>query len=123
MSRRSKSKNTRDGFTIANPRLSFKNTLLRPARARPFQQIEDLRTFHPDGPLRSRRGFITAHHSLSVSRSRSSRVPAGLRFTNPYQVLTCVRRKIRKQVLFAKGGAGSRKMRRPKYNYMSSVRC
>lgn len=45
-------------------------------------------------------------------------------FRAPFRVVLCVRRKIRRQVMFAVGGAGSgRKMRRPRRNRFSKVRC
>lgn len=123
---RSKSnlRNTRDVRYIAKPSLSFRPNISHGlSLANSLQQISDRRLFHPDGIFRSAVNFKNAPHSLSVSNPFSRRLSPAVKFSNPHKVLVCVRRKIRKQILFAKGGAGSRRMRKPVYNYYSSVRC
>lgn len=126
----------------------------RPSRLpRPIpvlREIEDRRTFHPD-PIRDARSFDTPYHRLVVSKplrpssyvnpfSRSSSLspravsPRAFRspvlspsvaFHAPEKVLICVRRAVRKEVMFAKKFAGGRggRQRRPKYNWFSSVSC
>lgn len=46
-------------------------------------------------------------------------------FQHPWQVMICIRRKRRKEVIFAKGkaGSGKRKQKRPHRNFWSEVRC
>lgn len=89
-------------------------------------EIEDRRTFAPDGRARSTRSsrrsripFIA--HDLSSIRSNFS-VPVHIGFKAPRYVAVCVRRKQRREVLMAKGKGGGRH-RRPKRNNLSSVRC
>lgn len=125
MSHRSKnSLNTRDVRYIAKPRLSFLNSFSHTSRiSTPLQQISDRRIFHPDRLVRNAVSTLNAPHALAVANPYSRKLSSNVRFQNPHKVLVCIRRKIRKQILFAKGGAGSRKMRRPTYNYYSSVRC
>lgn len=106
----------------------------------PLALIEDQRFFHPDGDNRpvmsignlpinrieaapnvdanrkSQRGF----RPLSV-RGSSSLVFGRDAVGNP--AVRCVRRQVRKEVLFAKGKGGSRKPRRVKRNRYSSIGC
>lgn len=116
---KSKNRNTRARHAFANRRLS-----LRPlSTSRPSLSFEDRRTFHPDGLLRSPRVIGTTFHSLTATPTRSRSVPFGVGFVTPHKVLLCVRRKLRREVMFAKGGAGRRRMRKPNRNYYSDVRC
>lgn len=48
---------------------------------------------------------------------------ARLAFSVPHEVLTCIRRKQRKQVLFAKRKAGKSGQKKPKWNDESYIRC
>lgn len=116
-----KSRNTRDNRVIANrPRLGLRplSSLFSTGVSR---QIEDRRLFHPDGYSRPASSFQSFNHRLRASPSR--KLPFGVGFVSPSKVLVCVRRKIRREVMFAKGGAGSRRMSRPRRSYYSDVRC
>lgn len=102
-----------------------------------FSGIADARTYFPD--ISFNRQSSVSRPLLQVARKpvkRQSRVIASpvnqvvpdgrrseyLRFAVPSQVLICVRRKQRRQVLFAlgKGGSGHRN---PKWKAESRIRC
>lgn len=103
--------------------------------------MSDDRTWHPDRrrPLRTVSGTRIlplspspmARAKLAGSRqnttSNATRDMAGLSpflsFRAPKKVVLCVRRKQRREVMFAVGGAGTRKMRRPTRTFWSEVRC
>ena len=119
---RSRSRNTRVIRNNANLRLSLPSrSLSRPSLS--MMEIEDRRQFHPSGRQRGAALFNVSHHNLQATPSRRRLIPKSVSFVTPDRVLLCVRRKIRKEVMFAKGGAGSKKMRRPKRNHYSDVRC
>lgn len=130
MSKKSRNRNrssvrvdTRDVRGIANPFLGLRSHSVTPV-LNSLREVEDLTRFHPDGLDRGRRLVTSAPVSHVVAPTPKSRpVPFGISFANPDKVITCVRRKRRREVLFARGGAGSRKMRRPRFNSRSDVRC
>ena len=132
----------------ASPRLSVFARLVRPPVAiRPgrirtiLQELEDRREWHPEGPARSARGFFIPRHRLvaRVSSPQSGRtsssfqspflpslssVPISVGFQAPKQVAICIRRKVRREVIFAKGKAGRGVRRRlPTRNFYSEVPC
>lgn len=87
-------------------------------------EIEDNRHFHPEDDerdalnTRGRPGsfsvtpFHTVHPRSVIARSyltgapRGFQVPVGVKFSNPLSVVACIRRKMRRAVLFAKGKTG-----------------
>lgn len=84
-----------------------RSPLLRP------DLIEDRRTFDPfplSRPIRKIRGTAKLVHRASpvtaARRAVRSRVPTHIAFADPRRVAVCIRRKIRKQVLFAIRGTG-----------------
>jgi len=81
-----------------------------------LSELSDRRRWHPQ-PNHMR------HHGLRVDRSGKRSLSPFVGFQAPERVLVCVRRKRRREVMFAKGGAGRRRMRRPRRNYWSDVRC
>lgn len=120
----------RDLSTIANrPRLL--DTIQYPFKAFSLTPVEDRRTYHPDGPFRPARTFRGTPASVSGSRkldhrakSRSFRnLSSVINFQVPSSVLICVRRKSRREVLFArkKTRRGSRSGR--SRNWFSSISC
>lgn len=121
---KSKFRNTRANRGFANNALLS----LRPS-INPFSIgviPDDRRTFHPDQSTRFPRASLSYANNIGVSRSaknKSRRFPFAVGFKSPSRVYLCVRRKVRREVMFAKSGAGSRRMRRPKRNYYSDVRC
>jgi len=110
-----------------------------------WRSIEDLRTYDPGGPYRSARTFratpvqVTRLSNVAIRPSGNVYRPArgvkrmrtetpalgrdGLAFTMPKSVLVCARRKMRKEVLFAKRktGKGSRSIKRR--NIWSEIKC
>lgn len=98
-----------------------------------LSEIEDRRTYHPDGPRRPARSFLRSRHRLTdlnkkAPRSRANRtalsnVSGRLAFQGPENVLVCVRRNMRRQVMFAKKKTGRRGQRPPRRNWFSSISC
>lgn len=114
----------RDTFAISNRRLLLPlldlTTITPPDLLR---SIEDRRTFYPERATRPASSFSRPRHRLEVSPGYNI-LPFGVRFEEPRKVLVCVRRKQRREVLFAmkrtgKGG-GKRRHKRGPY---SDVRC
>lgn len=67
-------------------------------------------------------------HKLHRTTRNQTRHRAALRrdfkFTAPDQVAVCVRRKERREIIFASGNGGARRHRKkPKRNYFSDIRC
>lgn len=134
----------RDFNFIANRRLDFGPRArialaqLEALRREALSEIEDRRRFHPDrqfAPARdrnTRRARIVAASLLGSALSfqdptiRSGSIP-GTRSAPAAgysgKVAICVRRKTRREVLFArgKGGGGAKRSRRR--NYYSEVKC
>lgn len=89
------------------------------------RSIEDRRFFHPERDYRPALSF-GRRSSVVISSSVAGRhvgVPARVRFDLPERVAKCVRRKERREVMFAKRktrkGAGSRRRR----DWWSDVSC
>ena len=91
-----------------------------------LQDIEDRRTFHPDGYFRQALDLSAtpAPARMRDTRSRTARYQVPALDHNRHPVLVCVRRKQRREVIFAmkKNGKGARARRRRR-NYYSNVRC
>lgn len=99
-----------------------------------LRDIEDRRTYHPDGPSRAARSYDRPTHTLVLpvhpknvnkrAGRASSALPKTVQFQAPKRVLVCIRRNARKQVLFAlnKTGKGARSRKHRKSEY-SSIRC
>lgn len=111
---------TRDTPAIATPVRSFV-----PART-VLQMLEDRREFYPS-VVRPPKGFFKAATRLVVPHAKQSRFSwptAAVGFAVPRKVAICVRRKQRREVLFASGVGGSRRrQRKPRYSYYSAVEC
>lgn len=119
-SRNSSSRNSRDvNNRIASPRLAFR-PLIRPIT---LNLSEDRRVFHPDRRMQNARSYKSSSHRLEVPNQYRNPFSPHVAFTAPRSVFICVRRKIRREVIFAKGGGGRRKMRHPRRSYYSDVRC
>lgn len=87
--------------------------------------IADRRRFHPMGPLRPAGGLTRNSTRLKIAPAQKrGKLPSRISFNIPKHVAVCVRRKIRKEVIFAsgKGGKGGRKAPYRR-NYWSDVRC
>lgn len=92
-----------------------------------IRSIEDRRLFHPERDYRpalsfGRRSTLVISSSAGIA-GRQNVLPARVRFDVPEKVAKCVRRKERREVLFAKRktrkGAGSRRRR----DWWSDVSC
>lgn len=128
----------RDSRSIANDEFSL---------LRPLNLVEDLRLYHPEDDnrpaldVRSRPARFTVSSvvrppSVSVHRRsffarsyysggfRGFQVPVGIKFRSMFPVVTCLRRKMRRAVMFALGKTrkGSRGGRRDR-NWRSDVKC
>nr|QJB20546.1 MAG: hypothetical protein [Microvirus sp.] len=144
---RTRSRNTTysdPASTLRQTRVAAVNattTVVRPVVYRPLIRPlvsylplagEDRRTFHPDGPFRAPFSSPRVAAKLVVKnasgRTRSAvrgfgqNPPIGVGFYRPDRVAICVRRKTRRQVIFASGVGGS-KVRRGKRNFASGFRC
>lgn len=90
------------------------------------REIEDRRTFKPDRPYLNpltKQASPTRVKIKSVYDETSLYPSSKLTFFNPENVLVCVRRSIRRQVMHAKGIAGSRGLSSPRYNELSRISC
>jgi len=135
----------RVAFLNANrPRLLIvqRKPIARIVRPSVLRQLEDRRTFHPQGPRRPAAGFFLPRHRLRIPAPRRSvtvatapgwgmptlptpetfSLPYQIGFQAPRQVAVCVRRKVRREVIHARGIAGSR-VRRPRRTEYSGVTC
>lgn len=97
-----------------------------------LREIEDRRTWHPQGPQRAARSFNRPLHRLALPNTSNAYEDlfspfkmARVAFDTPRNVLVCVRRKIRREVMhalgFAGSGSGSQKPR--KYSEYSHISC
>lgn len=91
-------------------------------------QIQDLRAFDPEPELSPARDILGRIASVTGTTPKKqtrgrSRVPFQLAFKAPKQTLVCIRRKTRKQVLFAKRKTGKGGQRRARWSKWSSVKC
>lgn len=95
-------------------------------RRRLVRMVEDRRHYDPLGDYRAARGLSKFASSVRLKRknvARSSDMRDVFHFAIPSKVAICVRRKTRREVLFAErrvhSGAGARRAR----NYYSDVSC
>lgn len=104
-----------------------------------LEEVEDGRLWHPDpdrGALTvgGRYARLVVHKRPLVARANTLfsprsypvgfQVPVGFRFESPFKVVTCLRRKVRRQIMFAKRKAGFGKKRRmPRRTWRSDVSC
>lgn len=103
------------------------------SRAKVAREVEDRRTWHPEGKKRPVRDWSGRRHRLQAveasrpkQKARQQAVkygPPSIGFVSPERLLLCARRKARRQVLLAlgRGGYGGRK--KNKWKEYSNVRC
>lgn len=102
----------------------------------PLRELEDRRTWNPEGSLSPARSFSKPRHRLTVvdrrkptsyqfslKKSFPSQTRAIVAFRAPSRVLVCVRRNMRKQVLHALRKTGMTGQKRPRRSVYSSVSC
>lgn len=130
-----------DSQLVSDPLAVSSYLLARPGSIRPYRlsplvdtfksQIQDLRTWHPEGQFRRRRTISSGVASVTVGDNRNRRsqssgtLPWSLAYRSPNKVLLCIRRSVRRQVLHANRIAGSRvgKFKRRKRNWTSLISC
>lgn len=86
--------------------------------------LEDRRLYHPDGPARkftgSNRDAVRMVDNKNVNqRPYRTRIA----FADPRKVYICMRRAIRREVLFAAGVAGKKGIRKRRTNETSKISC
>lgn len=134
------SRGQRDTFDIARPLDRLLTPISRPSRLispdlSPMPDLfDDRRQWHPDSPYQAPMSLLGPLPAVVIEApARPGRRPRGSAsgspyrypvFSTPSKVAVCVRRKDRREVLFAKKrtGKGSRSFRRRR-NYQSDVRC
>lgn len=144
---KSKSSRTRYSSTVDTPRQtrvtnvnatrSVRPVFVSPVSTfSPILALEDRRQFHPDGPFRLPAARYRSStqlvpkgvaHGRPVSKGQIRPVlhyapPQSIGFTRPSDVAICVRRKTRREVLFAIGAGGGR-VRKGKRTYKSRFHC
>jgi len=128
MSHRSKNRNTRVPNT--NRRLSFQKTSYPQSRSLQSPTFSPSPFFPSEPALKKIQRFApqvipaVIHQQVQQGPKPFGKIPLPENPAQLQKVLsTCVRRNQRREVMFAKGGAGSRKMSRPKHTQQSTVRC
>lgn len=121
--------------SIANQRLPF---AINTNQSFGFSQFGDRRNYHPDGfyrpalrfsgaPARYSVGPASTRRSQSIKKKFSGLRPESgrsfLAFSDPGRVLICARRKIRREVMFARRKTGRVGQKRPRFNWYSSISC
>lgn len=140
---RGRSNSGRMAARSQNPTASANNSLSAflspsPAPSLSLSDIEDNRLFTFDPPssmtIGGRVARVIVHKRPIIARANTIfsarsypvglQVPVGIKFESPLKVITCLRRKIRRQIMFVtnKAGKGVRK-RRPRRSYRSTVSC
>lgn len=130
----------REVFTPTPSLTAPLSPLVRPLVSPPsrtiLQEIEDRRTYHPLGDSRPAR-YSTggpshlktkdrpAHDRFANVRRFTSGTKAAVVFSDPDNVAICVRRKSRREVMFAKRRAGMSgpRRRKPRRNWYSAIKC
>jgi len=118
----------RDTSRIANSGPYYTKQPLLPFPS-DLPSLEDRRSYHPEGVARPARSFRSSRHRLTVSEPSQRAVrtsnPRVIRvgFENPREVLVCVRRKRRREVMFAFNKAGKVGQKKPRRSFYSSVKC
>lgn len=126
--------------SFANHRLPTFHATPVPYSSPFLRQIEDRRFFHPEG-FRAPAQTIRSRRSRSLVVSQPSRralqsatrstmrswlpgtLPSGIRFQAPEDVVICVRRSIRREVLHAFRKTGRRGQRKPRFSFHSKIKC
>lgn len=133
MSKRSNRK--RDSNAISSPRLRFskKPQYQWVSPKKNLRVYEDRRSFHPQGKSAPARSFSSTRHRLKVAQtyipgptytqSLFSTLPVAIGFQQPKDVLVCVRRKERREVMFALKKAGKSGQQTRKLSEYSGIRC
>ena len=131
MAKRSRSHHTVPNRLVGRSPLvlppSPRKVLIRPSKPGLLGLIQDNRTWHPAGSFRpavSIGGRSALRHVVkSKPNALRNDISARIGYAVPDKVVKCIRRKQRKEVLHAKGVAGSRVSRRRRRDRWSDVDC
>lgn len=141
MARKSKKNNTyfRSARVVSNKHSNARRSLHQTYKPMTFQtslfpdllsEIEDFRRFTPikfPKKLDGRYAAIMANQKNNTVNYGTpfafTPSPLPMAFQQPDQVIRCVRRKSRREVLHARGIAGNRNLRPPRRNEFSDVKC
>jgi len=99
---------------------------VRSRRKTNLRLVEDRRQWHPDGPRRAATAFNRFAPRLIVPKWAAlggAAVTSKIAFSDPSSVAICIRRKTRREVIFAKRKSGRRGQRRLKRNWFSKIHC
>lgn len=126
-------------FSIANLLLPPLRDNAPPVRSLPQLEVEDRRLWNPiplavralKSPRRWRHRLVVAsvrRPTRSVGRRLAASgvvVPHAVRFSNPRHLMLCVRRRVRREIIFALRlrGRGAGRRRKPRRNQYSDIRC
>ena len=98
-------------------------TTWRTAVSDPLADLQDFRTFHPDQVYRDPLLTSGLPATTKQTRPRTRSLVTQTTFDAPRDVAICVRRKSRREVIFAKRKAGAGARARRRRNYWSNVKC
>lgn len=125
--------NRRLPTTVTSPRsLPYQYDLEDLIRSDRLTEIEDRRTYHPEGESRPARSISKRAHRLELAKpvvSQWNELPgysgiySPVAFTQPHNVLVCIRRKQRKEVLHALNKAGKAGQKTPRRSAYSDIQC
>lgn len=101
-------------------RVEYMNRRPERRRRNNLRSVEDRRRHHPDRRYRPALSFGRWRSTLKAIAFGSAAMAA---FNEPSRVAICVRRKIRREVMFARGKTGRRGQKRPKFNWFSRIAC
>lgn len=85
-----------------------------------LRELQDRRRYQPDGRLY---GYSGTRVLKSPRQLVNRGTKTSLSFIRPHRVLVCVRRRRRREVLFAKRRTGQVGQKRPVRNYLSNISC
>lgn len=96
-----------------------------------LRQVEDRRRYHPMGEsspalnTSGRQHTLTyaPRHTNSTQLAKPSALPKGVGFTTPQNVVVCIRRKKRQEVLHALKKAGKAGQKAPRRSAYSEIHC
>lgn len=142
MSKKQKTNSTKNNNSIRRDALAIANRRLPYVKKMVFVTLSDRRSFHPDPqnrPLIDKMGKRLSIRRLSrlssvLPRNRAVNLslPSGLypyafgfseRDYIPKQSLVCIRRKQRREIIFALGKGGASRQKRPRFNSTSTLTC
>lgn len=120
----------RDTPRIANSRVFRTQPELPFGLPLNLSSVEDRRAFHPMGELRPAKNLRGASHQLVVRNAAPAHavrnpyfVNRGVAFQAPRDVLVCIRRENRREVLHALNKTGKVGQKKPRYSHYSSISC